>query len=184
MSYTLDFSTFYNIYFVAIRGDKMIDIYDSETLVKVYRMLSKKCEAIDNFIKEHALYFGPSTIEYGAEDVCNNMIDLLTRKNQLINLKIIVDNAVKRLSDNDKKILMIKMHYNLSMEEICAILELKERTVFRYIERAFLNLSEMLNKSKYCKKLEQIIDQEDWIFSIKQDIRSRRMAFKCRAVGV
>ena len=55
----------------------MIDIYDSETIIKIYRMLNKKCEAIDNFIKEHALYFGPCTLEYGAEDVCENIIQLI-----------------------------------------------------------------------------------------------------------
>jgi len=160
----------------------MIDIYDSETIVKIYRMLNKKCEAIDKFIKEHALYFGPCTLEYGAEDVCNNMIDLITRKNQLINLKIIVDNALKHLSNNDKQILLIKMNYSISMEELCGILELKERTAFRRIERAFINLSDQLNKSKYCTKLEKILNNEDWIYSIKQEVKTRRMAFKCKAI--
>ncbi len=161
----------------------MLDIYDSETIVKVYRMLSKKCEAIDNFVHEHALYFGPCTIEYGAEDVCNNMLDLIARKNQLINLKIIVDNAIKRLPINDKKMLYIKMNYNLSMDEICGILELKERTCFRRLERAFVLLSEELNKSKYLNKIERIIDSEDWIFAIREDVKARRMAFKCRSMG-
>ena len=79
----------------------MIDVYDSETLVKIYRLLKKKCEAIDKFINNHALYFGPCTAEYGSLDVCNNIIELMTRKNQLINLKIIVDSAIKTLSDKD-----------------------------------------------------------------------------------
>ena len=80
----------------------MIDIYDSETLIKIYGLLSKKCAAIDKFIQNHAFYFGPCTAEYGAADVCNNIIDLMTRKNQLINLKIIIDGAIKKLSDKDK----------------------------------------------------------------------------------
>ena len=40
-----------------------------------------------------------------------------------------------------KKVIFIKMHYNLSMAEICEILELKERTAFRRIERAISNLT-------------------------------------------
>ena len=28
----------------------MIDIYDSEAIVKIYRLLCKKCDAIDKFI--------------------------------------------------------------------------------------------------------------------------------------
>lgn len=160
----------------------MIDIYDSETLVKIYRLLRKKCDAIDKFINNHALYFGPCTADFGSLDVCNNIIELMTRKNQLINLKIIVDNAIKNLNEKDKKILFIKMNYNLQMNEICGVLELKERTAFRRIEKAFENLTDALNNSKYANKLAKIIDSEEWILDIKQDIKDRRMAFKSRTI--
>ena len=159
----------------------MIDIYDSETLVKIYRLLRKKCDAIDKFITNHALYFGPCTAEYGALDVCNNIIELMTRKNQLINLKIILDNAIKSLDEKDRKILLIKMNYNLQINEICGVLDLKERTAFRRIEKAFENLAEALNCSKYCKKLEKIIDSEDWICDIKEEVKERRMSFRSKA---
>ena len=160
----------------------MIDIYDSETLVKIYRLLKKKCDAIDKFINNHAFYFGPCTAEYGALDVCNNIIELMTRKNQLINLKIIVDKAIKSLSEKDKKILYIKMNYTLQMNEICGILDLKERTAFRRVEKAFENLADELNRSKYRDKLCKILDDEEWIQDIKNEIKERRMAFKLRGV--
>ena len=83
----------------------MISVYDSEAIVKVYRLLKKKCEAIDKFINNNALYFGSASDEFGAIDVCNNIIDLMTRKNQLINLKIIVDKAIQSLNEKSKKIL-------------------------------------------------------------------------------
>lgn len=160
----------------------MIDIYDSETLIKIYRLLKRKCEAIDKFIQNHALYFGPCTVEYGALDVCNNIIELMTRKNQLINLKIIIDSAVKTLSEKDKKILLIKMNYNIQISEICEILELKERTAFRRIEKAFENLTEAFNNSKYNSKLLKIINEEEWIKNAKEEVKERRLAFKCKAV--
>ena len=69
----------------------MIDIYDSEAIIKIYRLLNKNCEAIDRFINNHALYFGTNSYEFGALDVCNNILDLMSRKNQLKNLKLIVD---------------------------------------------------------------------------------------------
>ena len=158
----------------------MIDIYDSEALIKGYRLFSKKCEAVDKFIKNHAFYFGPTTAEYGSLDVINNIIELMTRKNQLINLKIIVDNAIKSLDEKDKQILFVKMHYNLQISEICGILELKERTAFRRIEKAFENLTDALNKSKYREKLERILDGETWLIDIKEEVRERRLAFKGR----
>ena len=160
----------------------MIDIYDSETLIRIYKMINKKCEIIDKFIENHAFYFGPCTADYGSLDVCNNIIDLMTRKNQLINLKLIVDKAIKTLNEKDKKILFIKINYNLPMNDICGILELKQRTAFRRIERAFENLADALNNSKYYNKLISIIDSEDWIQEIKHNVKERRLAFKCSAV--
>lgn len=156
----------------------MIDIYDSEAIIKIYRLLKKKCDAIDKFINNHATYFGSSSSEFGAEDVCNNIIDLMTRKNQLINLKVIVDNAIRSLCEKDKQVLFIKMHYNISMNEICGVLELKERTAFRRIEHAFFRLAEALNNSKYSKKLENILFSEQWITDIRDEIKERRLAYK------
>ena len=156
----------------------MIDIYDCETLVKIYRLLNKKCDSIDNFINKHAFSFECASGEYGTENICHSIIDLMTRKNQLINLKIILDTAVETLNDEDRKIIEIKMHYSLTVDEICGVLELGKRTAFRHIERAFANLTQALNGSKYLPKLENIIDSEVWIVRQKDDIRARRSAFK------
>lgn len=156
----------------------MIDIYDSEAIIKIYRLLNKKCEAIDRFINNHALYFGTNSYEFGSLDVCNNILDLMSRKNQLINLKLIVDSAIHGLSEKDKQVLFIKMNYSLSMEEICGILDLKERTAFRRIEHAFSNLAEALNKSKYCNRLERILFNEQWIMDIKNSVKEHRLAYR------
>ena len=156
----------------------MIDIYDTEALINVYRMLDKKCRAIDRFINNHAYYFGPCTEEFGALDVCNNIIDLMTRKNQLINLKLIMDSAIDRLEDNDKKVIYLKTRYSLSTIDLCDVLEVKERTVFRRVEHAIVSLTSLLNKSKYIDKLEGIIDDEFWISSIRDELKDRRIAYK------
>ncbi len=162
---------------------KMIDIYDAEALVKIYRMLEKRCEALDRFIENHAYYFSNSCDELGSLDVCNNIIDLMARKNQLINLNMILKKAISTLSDNDKKILYFKMHYTISMSEICGIFSLKERTAFRRIERAFQNLADALNASKYVSKLEKIIDSEDWIVKIRNEVKNRRQSYKSNVLA-
>lgn len=180
----LDFSTNCRIYFFLLGVDIMIDIYDSEAIVKIYRMLAKRCNAIDRYINNYAFYFGPSTSDYGSLDVCNNIIDLIERKNQLINLKVIVDNAIKSLKVEDKKILYVKMNYSISMSELCGILDLKERTAFRHIERAFYNMTEALNKSKYIEKLVHILDSEVWIADIRQEVKERRLSFKMKALSL
>ncbi len=158
----------------------MLDVFDSETIVKVYRMLKKKCSAIDQFIENHALYYGPDSAEFNTFDVINNILDLMARKNQLINLKIIVDNAVNSLDVNVKKVLYIKMNYSVSMAELCGILDMKERTAFRWVERAFADLTEALNNSKYLDKIEAIIKQESWIKDVYEEVRQRRISLKMK----
>jgi len=158
----------------------MIDIYDSEAIIKFYKLLNSKCEIIDKFINNHALYFGPCTAEYGAEDVCNNIIELMTRKNQLINIKIIVDSALNKLSEQDRKILYLKINYKITMSEFCGILNVKERTAFRQIERAYENFAQELNKSKYRDKLIKFLNQEEWIGIIVKEVKERRQAYKLK----
>ena len=156
----------------------MIDIYDCEALVKIYRLLDKKCTIIDKFINNHAYYCGPYSEEYGAVDVYNDILDLMERKNQLINIKLMLDTALNKLGVEDKKVLLIKLNYNISMNEFCAVLNLKERTAFRRIEHAFLCLAEAINQSKYAAKLEMIINKEGWIRAVCQDVKERRQSFK------
>lgn len=159
----------------------MIDIYDCEALVKVYHTLEKKCNVIDKFIHNHAYYCGPYTDEYSAVDVYNDILDLMERKNQLINIKVIIDDAIEKMSVVDKQVLLIKLKYSISMNEFCGVLNMKQRTAFRRIERAFENLAEVLNNSKYASKLVQTIRKEDWINAVKQDVKERRMNFKGQA---
>lgn len=158
----------------------MFDVYDSEAIVKVYRMLKKKCDAIDNFINNHSMYYGPDTGEFGSLEVLNNIVDLMARKNQLINLKVIVDTAIKHLNENVQKVLFLKMNYNISMSELCGILEMKERTAFRWVERAFSDLTSAINHSPYRDKLKRIMEEESWIDQIRNSVKDRREAYKIR----
>ena len=64
------------------------------------------------------------------------------------------------------------------MQELCSLLDVKERTAFRRIEHAFENMAEIINHSKYCAKLENIIDKQEWIKKICGDVKQRRLAFK------
>lgn len=156
----------------------MIDIYDCEALVKIYRLLEKRCAIIDKFINNHAYYCGPYSEEYSAVDVYNDILNLMERKNHLINIKLMMDEAIKKLPSEDKKVVYVKINYNISMSELCGILNIKERTAFRRIEHAFETLANEMNHSKYAKKLSIIIEKEDWIKAIKQEVKQRRLAFK------
>ncbi len=156
----------------------MIDIFDSETLVKTHRSLYKRCEALDRFINKYGLYFCPTDAEYGAVDLYENIENLMERKNRLINLKIILDSAIKRLNEKDRKVILIKMKYNLSIEELCGVLNLKERTAFRRIEHAYASLAHELNNSKYADRVERTLNSETWLKDIREEIKERRSSYK------
>ena len=76
------------------------------------------------------------------------------------------------------------MNYKISMSEICGILNLKERTAFRRIERAYENLAEALNKSKYCDKLYKLLNGENWLIAIRTDVKDRRLAYRLKEVEI
>ncbi len=156
----------------------MINIYDSQAIIKSYKLLYKKCDVLDKLIKNHAVYFTVDDAEYSATNVYNHIIELMERKNQLINLKIIIDTALKKLSEMDKKILYLKMNYNHNIENICNILNLSERTAFRKIEQAFNDLTIALNNSEYANHLAKILKREDWITNLKTEISTRHQNIK------
>ncbi len=162
----------------------MIDVYDSECLVHIYRFLQKKCDALDDYIKNHAFNFSNSLDEFGSVDVYDGIINLIARKNQLINLKLIIDDAISNLDEKDKQIIYVKINYNLTIDELCGVLSIKLRTAFRRIERAFLNLTAELNASKYIDKLLNIMESELWIKKHKEEVRMRRMSYKMVAASL
>lgn len=156
----------------------MIDIYDCEALVKSYRLLDKKCAVVDKFINNYAIYFGPAEYNFGSLDVCNNILDLMERKNQLINLKLIIDHAVKSLNEFDRKLISIKLHYNLTQEEICEVLNVKLRTLYRKADRAMVNLTIALNQSQFNSKLQNILHKEIWITNLSRNVREKKLSFQ------
>ena len=64
----------------------MLDINDAKVLISAYRYIEKNCDLINEFVYKHAVNFGPSPEYCSTYDVTNNIINLIERKNRLINL--------------------------------------------------------------------------------------------------
>lgn len=75
------------------------------------------------------------------------------------------------------------MNYNISMAEVCGILQLKERTAFRRIERAYENLAEAFNCSKYRDKLIKLLQHEEWLDDVREEVKQRRMSYKFKELS-
>lgn len=149
----------------------MLVINDAKVLISAYRFIEKNCDLINEFVYKHAINFGPSPEYCSTYDVTNNIINLIERKNRLINLKLIIDELVDSLSKEDKLIILSKMRFNLSMKSFCQVFEMSSvRTAFRRIQAALEHFTRRANNSPYKEKLEYLLDNEHWIIALRREL--------------
>jgi len=145
-------------------------IDDSKVLISAYRFIERNCDLINEFVYKHAINFGPSPEYCSTYDVTNNIINLIERKNRLINLKLIMDQIVDELNEDDKMVILSKMRYNLSMKSFCEMFEISSmRTAFRRVQTALEHFTMYANSSPYRQKLEYLLDNEQWIMAMRRD---------------
>ncbi|MBQ7797818.1 MAG: hypothetical protein IJ371_01700 [Clostridia bacterium] len=146
----------------------MLDINDAKVLISAYRFIEKNCDLINEFVYKHAINFGPSPEYCSTYDVTNNIINLIERKNRLINFKLIIDELVNSLDNQDKLIILSKMRFNLSMQSFCQIFDMPSvRTAFRRVQTALEHFLRRANNSPYREKLEYLLDNEGWIIALR-----------------
>ena len=148
----------------------MLVINDAKVLISAYRFIEKNCDLINEFVYKHAINFGPSPEYYSTYDVTNSIINLIERKNRLINMKLIIDKLVDELSKNDKLIILSKMRFDLSMQSFCEMFDMPSvRTAFRRVQTALEHFLRKANNSDYKEKLEYLLDNEDWIVALRHE---------------
>lgn len=148
----------------------MLVINDAKVLISAYRLIEKNCDLINEFVYKHAINFGPSPEYCTTYDVTNSIINLMERKNRLINLKLIMDELVSDLNLDDKKIILAKMRFNLSIKSLCEVLNISSmRTAFRRIQTALEHFTMRANNSHYKEKLEYLLENEHWIASMRAE---------------
>lgn len=153
----------------------MLGINDAKTLISAYKYIERTCQAVDGFIYNHAVNYGPDPEYCSTYSVIDNIVKLMDRKNKLIKLKDIIDETIKKLKLIDRQILTIKMRFRTSVKNLQAILKIpSERTTFRRIDSAIENFANQLKLSKYAKDIEDIIESESWIYRIKQTFLTKR----------
>ncbi|MBQ8522314.1 MAG: hypothetical protein IJ458_01460 [Clostridia bacterium] len=148
----------------------MLVINDAKVLISAYRFIEKNCDLMDEFVYRHAINFGPSPEYCSTYDVTNNIINLIERKNRLINLKLIIEELVDSLEKQDKLIILSKMRYNLSVKSFCEMFNMPSvRTAFRRIQTSLEHFLIKANNSPYKEKLEYLLDNESFIVALRQE---------------
>lgn len=152
----------------------MLNLEDGKTLISAYKYIERTCEAIDKYILNHAITYGPDPSLYSTYDVLNNIVELMDRKIKLINLKLMIDETIKDMPSVEKQVLILKMRFRTSVKNIQEILKLpSERTTFRRIESALTNFVMRLNANNKVKEIESFIRSEKWIANIKKSFEKQ-----------
>ena len=104
----------------------------SKTILGVYKYLPRVTLAFDKLVKSRA-YNSSATSLYNLAfndimNVANSIINLTQRKNNLINLKVIIDKTLKSIDLTSARILIYKYFDNKKSAEIAKMLNVCNRT--------------------------------------------------------
>lgn len=134
----------------------------AKTLLTTYNCLEPISDAIDKLV-----------ISQGVNSCCNNLttlenaekiINLIQRKKNMVNLKVIIENVMASLEPQSARILIMKYFDKVKPEVCFSLLGLSRRTYFRKIDKAIDEFSIHLKNFGYTSEtLEQILKKENWI---------------------
>ena len=143
----------------------------SKTILGVYKYLPRVTLAFDKLVKSRA-YNSSATSLYNLAfndimNVANSIINLTQRKNNLINLKVIIDKTLKSIDSTSARILIYKYFDNKKSAEIAKMLNVCNRTYFRKVNSALTHFTCALAKQGYDSfKLFQMLKNEKWIMLV------------------
>ena len=145
-----------------------------KTLLTIYPYLIKIGDAIDKIVERKALNsFYVSSCDFlknNVYDVVDKIIELSERKVLFLNMKVLVDDCLKKCKRINAKLLIAKFISKKKSNEICELLSMPIRTYFRKIKMAESEFEKILNRSGYDSvKLNSYLKDEGWIIDIKNE---------------
>ena len=145
----------------------------AKTLLSSYRFLERIAGAIDKIIEKKALssssMLGSEILTGNTLSLTDKIIELSERKVKLINMKVLIEGALKGMKPLDAKILIKRYIEKVPVESIYADLGIARRTYFRKIgeaESAFE--AGCAHMSFPTERLENYLKSEAWIMEVKK----------------
>ena len=150
----------------------------AKTLLSVYRYLERIAGAIDKIIEKTGLgsanICGQNYYLNNIFTVSQKMIDLSERKVTLINIKVLVEEALKKIDPEDAEILIEKFFDGVKTREIVELHEISMRTAFRKIDSAIKSFaSALVLKGFDDLRLEKMLQNEHWILQVHERLLAR-----------
>lgn len=119
------------------------------TVLEVYRHLELIANTIDEMAKNE-VYHSFNAMYHTTMESMERMIEFNDRKRKLINLKVMIENAIVKIKKTtDQKILVMTYVDGMKCNVIAKNLEMSLRTYFRHKQNAIFELKEILNKKRY-----------------------------------
>ncbi len=140
----------------------------SRTLLGVYRYLPRVTYALDKIVKTRAYnssYMSLNNIAFNnVMNVANTILDLTERKVTLINLKLIIEKALRSMDAKSARILILKFIDGKKSAEIADSFKICLRTFFRKVNSALDSFTKALSRIGYTEdKLQEMLKNEKWI---------------------
>ncbi len=142
-----------------------------KTLLQVYPYLEKIAGAIDKILLKTALnsfyYTSTSYEENNVFNISNKLIDLGERKVTLINLKILIEEALKNMKEEQSALLIEKYVERKKFIQLAKSHNICMRTAFRKVDAAEESFAKSLNKLGYDDgRLLEFLKNETWILNV------------------
>lgn len=144
----------------------------TKTTLSAYPYLVKIADAIDRMVEKRALNsFYVSSSNYANNniyDIANQIIDLTERKKILINLKVLVENCLKKCERHHAKLLILRYVSQKKGREVADAMGIIPRKYYRWAKEAEESFSKHLRlEGFHDKRLEEYLHDESWILEIK-----------------
>ena len=125
--------------------------YWSRSTLSIYKYLLSMSNAIDKSISDTGKNSNSVTLQKYQTTYfqTNKILELMDRKRKIINIKVAVENALAKLSRNDRRILTLSYVDGVKCEMIANIMGVSLRTYFRRKNSALDKFATMLEAIGY-----------------------------------
>lgn len=153
------------------RGVKFMKTW-TKTLLSGYRYLERLANAIDKIVYTRAInsfYVSGQNLSFNSINlVSDDILNLTERKVSLINLKLILDEALKKLNPKHAELLISVFIECRNCYQSSDELEISLRTFFRRQNEALESFSKILSQLGHTpESFDAILKNENWLLEIK-----------------
>ena len=149
----------------------------SKTFLTVYKYLEKITDSIDSLIMNKSL-----NICSDAFAVANEILELTERKVILINLKVLVESALKKANASSSKLLILKFIDGVSCEDGAKLQNISLRSYFRHIDHAVSEFSLIIKSMGFDETyLNTHFKNEKWLFNLYNRLLNQEINRKNRS---